>query len=285
LYRINKNTMICFPNAKINIGLNIIHKRNDGFHNIESVFLPIQLCDILDFVEIQKDTKKNTYLEISGIQIDGENQDNLIMRAYRLLANEFNLPELEIHLHKKIPMQAGLGGGSADAAFLLNCLNRKYNLGLSLANLKRYASQIGADCSFFVENKAAFVSGKGEILESIDIDLSKNNIVIVKTNINVSTAEAYAGVIPNKPKYPLKELIKSPISEWKNKIHNDFEDGIFSSNSKLKEIKQKLYDLGAEYASMSGSGSAIYGIFDKEICIQKQFKDCFVWRGKVISNY
>ena len=273
------NNMICFPNAKINIGLNVIEKRNDGFHNIESVFLPVKLCDVLEFIEIKKAKKNSSVLKISGIPIEGDNQNNLCMKAYNLLAKDFDLPKMKIHLHKIIPMQAGLGGGSADAAFLLKSINAKYNLGLTIKELKKYASAIGSDCSFFIENKAAFASGKGDILELVNLNLANKYITIIKPNINISTPEAYSGISPQKPKNSLKELIQLPIKEWKHKIHNDFEDRIFAKFEYLKEIKTQLYNLGADYAAMSGSGSAIYGIFEKKTKIEKLFDNCFIWQG------
>lgn len=248
--------MIVFPNAKINIGLNVVSKREDGFHNLETIFYPVKLADALEFAEAG-----DSRLTISGIQIDGAPENNLILKAYQLLKTDFNLPPLQFHLHKIIPFGAGLGGGSSDAAFTLKMLNDYYNLGLSAQQLESYASQIGADCPFFIQNKPTFATGIGNKFHDIELNLSNYEIVILKPNISVSTPEAYKNVIPRNPKFRLTQIIKTPVEDWKNLIVNDFEKSVFAKYPQIAELKQLLYDFGANYASMSGSGSAVFGIF------------------------
>jgi 4-diphosphocytidyl-2-C-methyl-D-erythritol kinase len=252
--------MITFPNAKINIGLNITEKRSDGYHNLETIFYPIEVCDTLEFVE--SDETKFTY---SGLKIDGEADNNLIMKAYRLLREEFDLPALHVHLHKAIPMGAGLGGGSADAAFMLKMINYEFALGLTSAKLQEKAAKLGADCAFFIENSPTLAKGIGNIFEPTYVNLSGYHIVLVKPEVHVSTAEAYGGCKPQRWETPLEEAIKRPIAEWKECVFNDFEKTVFTAHPELANIKEMLYKKGAIYAVMSGSGSTIYGIFEKEI--------------------
>ena len=252
--------MLTFPNAKINIGLNITEKRPDGYHNLETIFYPIELCDTLEFVQAEE--AKFSY---SGLEIEGDSDNNLIMKAYRLLKEEFDLPAINIHLHKAIPMGAGLGGGSADAAFMLKMLNDEFGLGLSSTKLQQKAVKLGADCPFFIDNKPVLAKGIGNIFEPTTINLSKYYIVLVKPDVHVSTAEAYGGCKPQRWATPLEEAIKRPITEWKDCIFNDFEKTVFVAHPELAEIKEMLYKNGAIYAAMSGSGSTIYGIFNKEI--------------------
>lgn len=252
--------MLTFPNAKINIGLNITEKRPDGYHNLETIFYPIELCDTLEFVQAEE--AKFSY---SGLEIEGDSDNNLIIKAYRLLKDEFNLPPINIHLHKAIPMGAGLGGGSADAAFMLKMLNDEFNLGLSSIELQQRATKLGADCPFFIDNKPVLAKGIGNIFESTEVNLSGYHIVLIKPNVHVSTAEAYGGCKPQRWATPLEEAIKQPITEWKDCIFNDFEKTVFVAHPELAEIKEMLYKNGAIYAAMSGSGSTIYGIFNKEV--------------------
>jgi len=248
--------MIVFPNAKINIGLNVVSKRDDGYHNLETIFYPVKLTDALEFAEADE-----TVLSASGIQIDGGPENNLILKAYQLLKADFNLPSLKFHLHKVIPFGAGLGGGSSDAAFTFKMLNEYFELGLSLQQLEAYASQIGADCPFFIQNKPTFATGIGNKFHNIELNLSDYEIVILKPNVSVSTPEAYKNVIPRNPKYRLTEIVKTPVDGWKNLVVNDFEKSVFPEYTQIAALKQLLYDLGANFASMSGSGSAVFGIF------------------------
>ncbi|OQY05946.1 MAG: 4-(cytidine 5'-diphospho)-2-C-methyl-D-erythritol kinase [Bacteroidetes bacterium 4572_117] len=252
--------MICFPNAKINIGLNIVSKRNDGYHNLETVFYPVPLKDILEFIVPEKTIKK-TIIEISGTKLDILNEQNICIKAYDLLAADYNLPKLQVYLHKLIPNGAGLGGGSSDASFFLKQLSDQFKLNISENKLMDYASKLGADCPFFITNKAVFASGTGNKFEHINLDLTGYYILIVKPNFSINTAEAFKGIKPTMPKTSLKELIKQPVDSWKNQIKNDFEAPLFQKYPELSAIKTKLYKLGADYASMSGSGSALFGLF------------------------
>ncbi len=248
--------MIVFPNAKINIGLNVVSRRADGYHNLETIFYPVKLADALEFAESDK-----TELTTSGISIAGNPNDNLILKAYCLLKNDFDLPELKFHLHKVVPFGAGLGGGSSDAAFTLTSLNTFFNLNISIEELKKYAAKIGADCSFFIDNKPAFAEGIGNQLSPVKINLSSYKILIVKPSVSVSTPEAYRNVVPAKPEFSLKEIEQIPLEDWKNLVKNDFEKSILPRFPEIEELKEGLYKMGALYASMSGSGSAVFGIF------------------------
>jgi len=277
--------MICFPNAKINIGLFITEKRADGFHNLESIFVPIALSDILEFVETI-DNELYTFVN-TGLAIDGDTDNNLVIKAYKLLQATYKLPPLAIHLHKIIPFGAGLGGGSADAAFMLSALNEHFTLNLSKSELKNFAQKIGSDCSFFIENKSCLATGRGEILKPIDLQLSNYKIILVQPNVHVSTKEAYSKVIPEKREISLENEIIKPISEWKYLITNDFEKSIFEIYPEIQEIKNEFYKNGALYSSMSGSGSSVFGIFDNEFNsneLVKYFeeKHPFVWEGKLL---
>lgn len=252
--------MITFPNAKINIGLNITEKRSDGYHNLETIFYPIDLCDSLEFVQ-----NDETQFNCTGLKIEGEPENNLILKAYKLLKEEFDLPNIDIHLHKSIPMGAGLGGGSADAAFMLKMLNNEFKLGLSSQELEQKATKLGADCAFFIENKPTLAKGIGNIFEPTTINLSGYHIVLIKPEVHVSTAEAYGGCKPQRWTTPLEVAIKRPITEWNDCIFNDFEQTVFIAHPELSEIKDMLYAKGAVYAAMSGSGSTIYGLFENTI--------------------
>lgn len=265
--------MICFPNAKINLGLNIVAKRPDGYHNIETIFYPIPCEDVLEYQDAA------TYqLEMSGIALDGNNDNNLVSKAYRLLAQ--NHPQVrgcQLYLHKNIPCGAGLGGGSADAAFALKLINECQELNIPMEKLEEYASFLGADCKFFIRNQAAYAEEKGDVLSEINLSLKGYYLVLVKPNIHVSTADAYAGVKPHPSKIALKELIQQPIETWKDNIVNDFEQSIFAKFPEIEKIKLSLYEHGALYASMSGSGSSVFGIFSQEVHLQTLFADHYYW--------
>jgi 4-diphosphocytidyl-2-C-methyl-D-erythritol kinase len=267
--------MLTISNAKINIGLNIVSKRDDGFHNLETIFYPVKLSDAIEIAESHDIfTFSNT-----GLIVDSNSDDNLVVKAYNLLKKDFNLPEIKIHLHKIIPFGAGLGGGSSNAAFTLKILNKNFNLQLPDDVLIDYARKLGSDCAFFIKNKPVFAFGKGDNFENINLDLSDYKIIMVKPDINVSTKEAYSGVKPQIPEISLKTLINSPVTDWKDFIFNDFEKNIFKIHPDLKKIKQKLYNQGAKYASMSGSGSTVYGIFDKSFNKKLNFENCFIWQN------
>ena len=256
--------MIIFPNAKINLGLNITEKRPDGYHNLETVFYPINLQDALE-VNILTDKSRPYILNVSGTPVNGKPEDNLIVKAYLLLKDTFQLPPIDIHLFKHIPMQAGLGGGSADCAFMIKLLNEKFSLGMNSEQMETYASHLGADCAFFIRNEPVFATGIGNVFEPITLSLSGYHIVLVKPEISVSTRDAFSGIIPAHPELSLKEIIQTPIETWKNTMKNDFENTVFRKYPELAAIKDKLYNSGAIYASMSGSGSTIYGIFKEAV--------------------
>ncbi len=267
--------MVNFPNAKINIGLNITEKRSDGFHNIESCFYPVSCCDVLEILESESVSFKST-----GIQIPGNNNDNLCLKAFHLLKADFDIPNYSIHLHKAIPIGAGLGGGSADAAFILKLINEKASLNLSESQLENYARKLGSDCAFFIQNKPKYCFGKGDEFEDIQLNLNGKYVVLVNPQIHISTAEAYAGVKPTKPITSLKEALSLPVGDWGKVIKNDFETSLFPKYPILPKIKDDLYNLGAIYTSMTGSGSTLYGLFETEIDTSV-FNNNWVFSGKL----
>ncbi len=239
--------MIIFPNAKINIGLNIVSRRSDGYHNLETIFYQMKINDALEIIKADK-----LSFESSGLGIPGRVEDNLCIKGYHLLKRDFDLPLIKIHLHKHIPIGAGLGGGSADAAFFIRLLNQSFNLGLTDDRMIDYARRLGSDCAFFIQNRPAFAFDRGDEFEPIKLDLSNYKIVVVMPPVHVSTAEAYSGVKPAPVKQSLMELIYRPVAEWKNHIKNDFEDSVFKNHPEIRGIKAALYEAGAIYASMSG---------------------------------
>ncbi len=266
--------MIYFPNAKINIGLNITEKRPDGFHNIETVFYPIGLSDILE-VNISDNEIK---FENTGLTVENKQpESNLCYKAFKVLDSNYDLKAVNIHLHKIIPFGAGLGGGSADASFTLRALNSMMQLHLDNSALIKYAEQIGSDCPFFILNKPAFAKEKGNNLNEIDLSLMNYFLVLIHPGIHVSTAQAYSKLTPKKAEISLKEIINTPIQEWKGLIKNDFESSVFKDHPEIGNIKDELYNQGAIYSSMSGSGSAVYGIFKNPIDLKNKFPNYFVW--------
>lgn len=252
--------MIVFPNIKINLGLSITEKRPDGYHNLETVFYPVALEDALEIRALSEADKKIT-LHQYGMEIAGNPEDNLVAKAYSLLDKEFHLPPVEIHLYKHIPSGAGLGGGSSDAAFMLKLLNGHFHLNLSEEQLEIYAATLGADCAFFIKNKPVYAEGIGNIFSPIELSLKGYQIMIVKPDVFVSTREAFANIHPHHPEYPVKEVIRRPVAEWKDTLINDFEASVFPQHPVIGEIKKELYNQGALYASMSGSGSSVFGLF------------------------
>ncbi len=267
--------MITFSNAKINIGLNIVEKCADGFHRIETIFYPIFWQDILECIDFDEVTFSQT-----GIKIDCETEKISCVKAYKLLSQNFSLKPLKIHLHKNVPFGAGLGAGSANGSFMLMLLNNFFHLGLTSWQLKSYAEKLGSDCAFFIENKPQFATERGNVFEKIDLDLEKYFISVVFPNFSISTAFAYSVVKPCESTTSLKELIKKPVFEWKNFIKNDFEIPIFAKYPILQKIKEQFYQNGAIYSAMSGSGSAIFGIFENFVDLQKIFPDFLIWNNK-----
>ena len=268
--------MILYPNAKINLGLNVVEKRKDAYHNIESVFYPIPLKD-----ELKISKSDALAFTSSGILLDSEPENNLVLKAYNLLKSQYSLSEVRLHLHKTIPFGGGLGGGSADASFCLKGLNELFNLNLKAVDLKALSAEIGADCPFFIDNKPSFVSGIGDKIDAIDLDLSGYFLVLVKPDIAIPTPLAYKNVEPVIPSKSIRAIIKEPIKTWKDHLHNDFEDSVFKSFPQLKEIKSKLYQNGALYASMSGSGSTFYGLFKDVVSLKNNFKDMLCFECKL----
>lgn len=254
--------MLTFPNAKINIGLYVTGKRPDGYHDLETIFYPVQLKDGLEIID---HNVKDNDLKISGLGVGGANDNNLVWKAYYLLQQDFpeKIKPLHIFLHKVIPMGAGMGGGSADGAFMLRMMNDLFQLGLSTQELEQYALQLGSDCPFFIRNQPAFATGRGELLSPVTLDLSSYRIQLICPAIHVNTAAAFKGIMPATPAFDLKNITDLPISEWKENISNDFEQTVFVQHPILKEIKKQLYAQGALYAAMSGTGSTVYGIFEK----------------------
>lgn len=258
--------MILYPNAKINIGLNVVEKRPDGYHNLETVFYPIPLQDALEVTPVQTVSSEKGYqLKVMGTVLDGSPDDNLIVRAYRLMRDEYRLPPVSLHLYKHIPTGAGLGGGSADAAFTIRALNDQFRLGLTTDKMEEYAARLGADCAFFIKNEPVYATGIGNEFHPLRISLKDKMLVLVKPDTFVSTKDAYAHVTPKRPEISLRELLAQPIETWKDTVVNDFEHSVFLKYPEIACIKDKLYDLGAIYASMSGSGSSVYGIFDSPV--------------------
>jgi len=251
--------MIVFPNAKINLGLNIIRKRQDGYHELETCFYPIPWQEALEIVEAEK-----TAVTVSGMEIPDDG-DNIVLKAYQLLKVDYKIPPVQIHLHKVIPIGAGLGGGSADAAFTLTLLNSVFSIGLNDEQLMKYAVALGADCAFFIKNKPMMAKGIGEQLEEIEVSLKGKFVLLVYPNIHISTREAFSKINPKKAEKSIKNiLLEEGISGWKHALENDFELTLFKTYPLLQELKQRLYESGALYASMSGSGSCMYGIFKED---------------------
>ena len=277
--------MITFPCAKINIGLQVTERRPDGYHNLDTIFYPIPLHDALEVVPAE-DQGYDCRLHLSGVNIEGDPDTNLVVRAYRLLASDFTLPPVDIYLHKHIPTGAGLGGGSADASYMLRLLREMFDLDVSDEQLEAYAAKLGADCPFFIKCTPVYATGIGNEFHPIELDLSDMYLVIVKPEVFVSTKEAYSMVRPAKPAVTLDKKIMRPITEWHDTISNDFEQGIFALHPELQAIKEKLYTLGAVYAAMSGSGSALFGLFTSEVeNIEQHFEDCFCQQQKLPDSH
>lgn len=266
--------MISFPNAKINLGLDVIRKRSDGFHDIESVLIPIPFCDVLEFK-----TSKSFSIKSHGVPIDVDQKENILFKTWELLNQVYKIPPLEVHLLKSIPPMSGLGGGSSDSAALILSANKFFKLDLTLAKMKSYANQIGSDCSFFIENKTAVVSGRGEIIKLLNLSLKGLFLVLIYPDVKISTKQAYDSVKPQLPKKSVSKIILQPIEKWEKELVNAFENPAFSAFPQLKKIKQDLYSSGAAYASLSGSGSAIYGIFHQPPKLNSALSKQVIWSG------
>jgi 4-diphosphocytidyl-2-C-methyl-D-erythritol kinase len=272
--------MLVFPKAKINLGLNITGRRPDGYHNIETVFYPVNLCDALEMV-VRRERADKDVLELTGYELPGKPEENIILRAAEMLRKKFQIPYLNIHLHKSIPAGAGLGGGSSDAACMLRAINRICNLSLSTYELKTLATSLGSDSPFFIDCRPSLASGRGEILKPVSLFLNGLFIVLVNPGILISTKEAYDSCVPAIPERSLNDTIKKPVSDWKDLMINDFEKTIFLKHPGLKKIKQELYDSGAVYSSMSGSGSTVYGIFNEKPVISEDLRNIVIYTGEL----
>ena len=271
--------MITFPRAKINIGLRITGRRPDGFHNIDTLFFPVPLCDALEFV-VAEDQNNGDTLIVTGIDTGGETQDNLVLKAVRKLREKHSFPALKIHLHKSIPAGAGLGGGSSDAAFILKGINRCHGLKLDNHKLQEAALELGSDCPFFIECTPAYATGRGEILIPCEKTLLENHyMLLLNPGIGVSTREAYQNCRPHIAAASLNELISMPYEKWKDHIFNDFEEYAFSRHPQIKMLKEELYLAGAIFSLMSGSGSSVYGIFKKRPKLPESLREFVIWQG------
>jgi 4-diphosphocytidyl-2-C-methyl-D-erythritol kinase len=257
--------MIVFPNSKLNLGLNVLRKTDSGYHDLETIFYPLGLRDALEIIEQKHYSKQQTpHFTSTGLPVPGKPASNLCVKAYRILKKEFpDLPAVQIHLHKIIPSGAGLGGGSADASFALKLINELFHLDIPDTKLMEYALELGSDCPFFILNKPCFASARGEKLEEIELDLSNYKFIIVNPGIHVDTGRAFMNIKPTIPEISLRELIRQPVERWKDNVCNDFESYIFSQHREIVDLKDYLYSQGAIYASMSGSGSTVYGIYPK----------------------
>lgn len=279
--------MLTFPCAKINLGLNITSKREDGYHNLETIFYPVPLTDALEVKLMHDDfpSDEPCDLKITGNAVDCDEKNNLVVKAYTLLAQDFTLPRVHTHLVKRIPMQAGLGGGSADGAFMIRLLDERFRLNMGIAEMERYVSRLGSDCAFFITAEPSFATGRGEVLEPVNIaeqNLQGYYIAIVKPAIAVSTREAFQQIICRQPEHCCRDIVHQPVETWKTVLTNDFEEPAFKQHPELADIKQRLYDLGAVYAQMSGSGSAFFGLFRTEPQqLKSNFPDCYTFTTKL----
>ena len=273
--------MITFPCAKINLGLNIVSKRPDGYHNLETVFYPIPLTDALEikYMDEKFPSESPCDLKITGNDVDCNEEDNLVIKAYQLLAADFQLPRVHAHLVKRIPIQAGLGGGSSDAAYMIRLLDERFRLNIGIPEMERYAAKLGADCAFFITADPSYAEGIGDVLMPVDVPgagLGGYYLAVVKPSVAVSTRDAYAAIVPKTPAKCCRDIVRQPIETWKDELVNDFEAPIFAMHPELAAIKKSLYDAGAVYAAMSGSGSALFGIFrEQPTGLEKEFEGMF----------
>jgi 4-diphosphocytidyl-2-C-methyl-D-erythritol kinase len=272
--------VIAFPNCKINLGLHVLRKREDGFHELDTVFYPVPWTDVIEIIR-DEGTEPDIDFRSSGLHIYGSRDKNLCVRAYQLLEADHPLPPVRMHLHKILPIGAGLGGGSSDAAFVLKLLNELFRLRIAATKLESYAAILGSDCPFFIQNKPVRATGRGEIFEQVKVDLKGFHLVIVKPRVHVSTSEAYSGITPRAERESLRQIIRKPVAQWKDVLVNDFEASIFRKHPSVRKIKEQLYKLGAVYASMSGSGSAVFGLFNQSSDVHMHFRSATVWQGRL----
>lgn len=267
--------MILFPPSKINLGLRVLGKRADGYHDIETCFYPITLCDILEGIPA---AGMETKFSNSGLPIQGHLEENLVVKGYNILNERFRLPPMELHLHKIIPMGAGLGGGSADATYTLKLINDLFNLDLSNKEIFDFAIRLGSDCAYFLQNNVSMGYGRGEILKPVPVSLKGWHLVLVKPDLHVSTSEAFSGLTTRIHNDDLQTALLKPLDKWKDIVTNDFESNIFKQHPEIKEIKEKLYSLGAVFALMSGSGASVYGLFKEKLALSYYFPGAFVYQ-------
>lgn len=273
--------MIAYPHAKINLGLNVISKRDDGYHNLETVFYPVQWCDVMEVLPGPQHSK-GIEVHMSGLPVAGKHADNLCVKAYELLRQNYNVRAVKLYLHKQIPMGAGLGGGSSDAAFFVKKMNELFSLGISNDDIRSMVAQLGADCAFFVDGVPVFAEERGDKFTPIDFSLKGYHIVVVYPGIHVATATAFANIRPVVPEYNCKDVVAThPISSWKNLLRNDFEKTVFKVHPEIEAVKNKMYESGAIYASMSGSGSAVYGLFTKKCSVVSLFPGMSNWTNSI----
>ncbi|UPS45781.1 4-(cytidine 5'-diphospho)-2-C-methyl-D-erythritol kinase [Prevotella sp. E15-22] len=270
--------MITFPLAKINLGLNVVERRPDGYHNLQTVFMPVPLTDALEVHEMDAafPSEVDCDLKVTNIAVEGDEQRNLVVRAYNMLKSEFpDMPRVHAHLRKDIPTQAGMGGGSSDCAAMLLLLNRMFSLRLTQQQLIDRAARLGADCPIFILNRPAYAEGIGEKLTPIELSLKDYYLAIVRPNIPVPTKEAFSRITPHMPAKNCLDIVRQPIDTWRHELVNDFEESVFALHPEIGAVKQRLYDLGAVYAAMSGSGSALFGIFKKEPALEGEFQGMY----------
>ena len=275
--------MITFPVAKINLGLNVVEKRADGYHNLQTVFYPVPIMDALEIVPMSDGFPSDVDcdLKVTNITIEGDEQRNLVVRAYQLLKADYpELPRVHAHLWKGIPTQAGMGGGSSDCGYMIRLLNETFDMGLSSEQMQQYAARLGADCAFFIESRASYAEGIGERLQPIDLDLSGWHIGVVRPDIPVPTKEAFSRIHPHYPALNCRDVVKQPVETWRDKLTNDFEESVFVLHPEIGAVKEQLYKMGATYAAMSGSGSALFGLFkDEPDALRQAFPDMFTFSG------
>ncbi len=270
--------MIVFPIAKINLGLNVVERRPDGYHNLETVFYPVPIQDALE-VQVMDEEFPSAYdcdIKVSNIAVEGDEQKNLVVRAYQLLKQDFpHLPRLHAHLFKNIPTQAGMGGGSSDGAAMVLLLNKMFQLGLTDQQMIDLVARLGADCPFFILNRPSYAEGIGEKLMPVELDLTGWKLAVVRPDIPVSTKEAFSLITPRHPERNCRDIVSQPVDTWRDRLTNDFEQSVFALHPQIGEVKDELYKLGAVYAAMSGSGSSLFGLFRNPIDLTGVFEGMY----------